>query len=66
MLREKREATGVSQEALSLRLNKPRTFVGKIESGTRRLDVIELVQICQSLGVDVPAFTTELIKRIKP
>lgn len=55
----------MSQEALSTRLARPITYMGKIEAGTRRLDVIELRQIISALGQGLPAFITELEKRLK-
>ena len=51
MLREARESTGVSQEELSRRLGRPITYIGKIELGSRRLDLVELAEICDTLGI---------------
>ena len=47
-----RRGSGLSQEALADRLGKPQSFVSKYERGERRLDVVEFLQICESLGVD--------------
>ncbi|QBZ83859.1 XRE family transcriptional regulator [Hydrogenovibrio crunogenus] len=33
-------------------LGKPHSFIGKIEVGQRRLDVIEFIWYCRSLGFD--------------
>lgn len=33
-------------------VNKPHSFIAKIETGQRRLDVIEYVWYCQRLGLD--------------
>ena len=33
-------------------LNMPHQFIGKVESGERRLDVYEYVQYCKSLNID--------------
>lgn len=64
LLRESREAAGVSQEGLSTRLSRAITYIGKVEAGTRRLDVIELRQIISALGVGLLSFMTELEKRL--
>jgi hypothetical protein len=41
---------------LSARLHKPQSFVSRYESGQRRLDLLELRQICQTVGVSLPEF----------
>ena len=53
VVRELREASGLSQENLSKRMGRPITFIGKIETGTRRLDLIELMEISSALDIDV-------------
>jgi len=52
LLREVRESAGISQETLSQRLGRPITYVGKVELGSRRLDVVEMISICLALNVD--------------
>jgi transcriptional regulator with XRE-family HTH domain len=47
-----RESAGLSQHALAKRLGRPQSFVSKCESGERRVDVVELVQICKVLRAD--------------
>jgi transcriptional regulator with XRE-family HTH domain len=37
-------------------LDVPQSFVSKYESGERRLDLIELQQVCDALGVDLLVF----------
>lgn len=48
---ELRNANGLSQADLAVRLGKPPSFVGKYELGERRLDVIEVFVILEALGV---------------
>lgn len=60
-LREAREATGISQEALSAKLGRSRTYIGKIEAGTRRLDLVELYLVLRSLEVQPNEFTSDLL-----
>src|ERR1043165_2286808 len=55
-----RERAGVKQADLAARLGMPASYLSKIESGTRRLDVIELVQIAEALGTD-PA---EIVRQV--
>lgn len=47
-----RKASGKSQVELAQLLNRPQSFVSKVESGDRRLDVVEFVEICRAIGVD--------------
>ena len=43
---------GLSMRELGEIISKPHSFVGKIESGERRLDVFEYVQYCEALSLD--------------
>jgi transcriptional regulator with XRE-family HTH domain len=47
-----RKAAGLNQRDLAARLKRPRSFVGRIESGERRIDVIEFIEIARVLEVD--------------
>jgi transcriptional regulator with XRE-family HTH domain len=60
LLRECRQKKGLTQTHLCLLLEKPQSFVSKYEMGERRLDVIELVNICRVLGISLTAFTSRL------
>lgn len=63
LLRELREAAGIGQEALSKKLGRPITYIGKVELGTRRVDLIELMEICAALDQDPSKFVAELKTR---
>ena len=52
LLRQVREERGMTQSALAEKLEVPQSFVSKVESGERRLDILELRQVC--LALDVP------------
>ena len=52
MLRERREAAGITQTDLSRRLGRPQSFISKYERGERRLDVIEFLDVAEALGSD--------------
>jgi transcriptional regulator with XRE-family HTH domain len=49
---KERKAIGMSQYQLAERLNKPQSFVAKIERHERRLDVIEFLEIANALQID--------------
>jgi transcriptional regulator with XRE-family HTH domain len=64
LLREVREKAGLRQEDVAKRLGKPQSFVSKVESGERRLDVLELHEICGVMGVKFPDFAKQLDHRL--
>lgn len=56
LLREFREAQGLTQRDVAKRLGVPQSFVSKYESGERRLDLPELRQVCEAIGVSLEDF----------
>jgi len=56
LLREAREAEGLTQSDIAKRLKKPQSYVSKYETGERRLDLIELREVCQALGTSLVRF----------
>jgi transcriptional regulator with XRE-family HTH domain len=55
-----RERAKLKQADVAARLGLPASYLSKIESGTRRLDVIELIRIAEAMGID-PA---ELVREV--
>ncbi|TEU25169.1 helix-turn-helix domain-containing protein [Alkanindiges illinoisensis] len=49
---QRRKELGLSQRAFAVRLNVVYSFVGKIETGDRRLDMFEFINYCEALEVD--------------
>lgn len=60
MLRDVRLATGMTQSKLARKLQIEQTVVSKIETGLRRLDVVELHAWLRALGVPLTEFVSEL------
>ncbi|HVX69603.1 MAG TPA: helix-turn-helix transcriptional regulator [Mycobacteriales bacterium] len=58
LLREHRERAGLRQVDVAQRVGEPQSFVSKYESGERRLDLVELHQVC--IALDLPML--DLIK----
>lgn len=51
---------GYSQRELSNKLGKPVTFVFKIETGIRRIDPCELIELCRVLEIDYCTFMSQV------
>ena len=60
LLRQVRKEAGLTQAELAERLNTLQTIVSNYEIGERRLDVLELRQICRALGVPLLKFVERL------
>ena len=48
------------QVDLAARLGQPQSYVSKYESGERRLDLLELRQVCKALGICLEVFIRRL------
>jgi transcriptional regulator with XRE-family HTH domain len=64
MLYQLRISSGIRQSDLAEILKVPQSFISKIESGERRIDLIELRDVLKSLKTNLIEFVTELEKRI--
>ena len=64
LLRIERTRIGLTQAGLAEKLRRPQSFVSKIESGERLLDLIELKEICDTLGLSLVAFVTRFEEAI--
>lgn len=65
MLRETRQKRQLTQTELAGRLKRPQSFVAKVESGERRLDVIEYAQYLHALDADTCAHFKRLVAAVK-
>jgi len=60
LLRQLRVEAGLKQEEVASRLERPQSFVSKYETGERRLDVLELREVCRAMGLTLPEFVQRL------
>ena len=51
-LADARQEKGLTQSEVATRLRKPQSYVSKYESGERRLDVIEFLEVCEAMSVN--------------
>ncbi|MGB7585265.1 MAG: helix-turn-helix transcriptional regulator [Terriglobales bacterium] len=56
LLKQVRTDAGLRQVDLAKKLHQPQSFVSKYESGERRLDLLELSQVCKACGTTLLDF----------
>jgi transcriptional regulator with XRE-family HTH domain len=64
LLRALRQEAQLTQVQLADKLQQPQSFVSKYEAGERRLDVMELRQVCLALGIFLGDFVKRFEKEI--
>lgn len=62
MLIEARHTAGLTQVELAARLGRPQSFVSKYETGERRLDAVELIEVAEALRADPAAIIAGLAR----
>ncbi|MCK7227585.1 helix-turn-helix domain-containing protein [Enterobacter asburiae] len=64
-LKKARKARGITQAQLAEALGKPQSFIAKVESGERRLDVVEFVHLARLLEINFDQLLKEITKMLK-
>ena len=65
LLKDLRIKAGMTQSDLAGKLKLPQSFVSKYENGERRLDILELREICLALGTEMREFSELLEGALK-
>lgn len=60
VLANARERAGFKQLDVAARLDVPASWLSKVESGTRRLDVIELIRIAEAMELEPGELVDEI------
>ena len=60
LLIQERRNKGITQVQLAEKLQKPQSYVSKYENGERRLDVVEFLDIADSIDIDASEFIKKL------
>ncbi len=58
-----RKSKGITQQELANRLDRPQSYIAKVETGERRLDVVELIEICDALKKDAAEFVSDVVDK---
>ena len=56
-----RVGTGLTQQEIASKLNIPQSTISKVESGYRKIDLVELKALCEVAGVTL----TEFVKKFE-
>jgi transcriptional regulator with XRE-family HTH domain len=65
LLRDIRERAGLRQVDLADAIGRPQSFISEYEAGQRRLDLVELREVCIACGTTLRKFTDEYERRLK-
>lgn len=60
LIRQARLDAGLRQQDLADALNVPQSWISKVESGERSLDILELRRVCRAIGVPFLTFVASL------
>jgi transcriptional regulator with XRE-family HTH domain len=63
-LRDARERAGLSQRALASRLRVPHSWVAKVETGERRIDLVELCWFVSACDLDPVPVSEKVVREI--
>ncbi|MDC7813727.1 helix-turn-helix domain-containing protein [Pseudomonas sp. BLCC-B112] len=59
LLKKHRKAASLTQVQCSKALGRPQSFMSDVESGTRRLDIVQLRDLCKVLGIGLTGLIAE-------
>lgn len=59
---EQRKAAGMTQTEVAEKLGRPQSYIAKVEGGERRIDIVELIDLAQVIGLDLGALLNDASK----
>ena len=66
LLRETRTGKNLTQAEVASRLDRPQSYVSKYETGERRLDLVELGEVCTAMEIELVDFIRAYESRRRP
>lgn len=64
LLYQLRASSGLRQTDLAERLNVPQSFISKLESGERKLDILEFIVYCETFNMNPIEIFTKLVNLV--
>ncbi|NUT84652.1 MULTISPECIES: helix-turn-helix domain-containing protein [Pseudomonas] len=65
VLKRIRIESGLTQAQCSAALGRPQSFMSDVERGVRRLDTVQLRDLCLVLGTDLTSFSADYERALK-
>ena len=65
VLIETRKTKNITQQELADRINRPQSFVAKVETGERRLDVVELAEWVIAVETDYQVIMDHVLNAVR-
>ena len=65
LLREIRERAGYRQVDVAEQIGRPQSFISEYEAGQRRLDLVELREVCLACGTTLRKLVNEFERRLE-
>jgi transcriptional regulator with XRE-family HTH domain len=62
LIAEERKKAGLTQALVAKRLGRHQSFIASVESGQRRIDVIELIEFAAAIGFDATVVIKTLVR----
>lgn len=60
-----RRDAGLTQAEVAAALRKPQSYVSKVESGERRIDMVELLDFLRVVSIDEMRFIKALLGKVR-
>lgn len=64
LLRQIRHERGLTQAVMAKRLSVPQSFISDYETGSRKLDTLQMRQVCEAMETTLPEFAARLEEAI--
>jgi transcriptional regulator with XRE-family HTH domain len=64
VLIETRKSKGITQQDLANRLSRPQSYIAKVETGERRLDVVEFIEWAIGIDSSPPDLITSIMDAV--
>jgi transcriptional regulator with XRE-family HTH domain len=65
VLRETREASGLTQQEVAMRADMDRAYISEVEGGKRSLSVDRLLRICESMNLRAAKVIADVEQKLK-